>query len=147
MKLLTAVDFSPQTRKVLETARQLATALKAELWLVHAAAPEPVVRSYGAGARQDRERTAEEYRQEHRLIQEAAADAREVGIEATGLLVQGPPARMILKEAADLEADMIIVGSHGFGAVLGLLLGSVSKKILRKANCPVLVVPADRPDR
>lgn len=145
MKLLTAVDFSPQTGKVLEAARDLATALGAELWLVHAAAPEPVVvRGHGAGARRDRQQTAEEYRQEHRLIQDAAADAREAGIKTTGLLVQGPPAKMILKEAADLDADMIVVGSHGFGAVLGLLLGSVSKTVLRKANCPVLVVPADR---
>ena len=144
MKLLTAVDFSPQTGRVLDAARHLATALQAELWLVHAAAPEPVVRGYGAGARQDRKQTAREYREEHRLIQEAAADAREAGIKATGLLVQGPPAKMILKEAADLDADMIVVGSHGFGAVLGLLLGSVSKTVLRKADCPVLVVPADR---
>lgn len=144
MKLLTAIDFSPQTGKVMDAARYLATALEAELWLVHAAAPEPVVRRYGAADRQDRDKTAREYREEHRLIQEAAADARDAGIKATGLLVQGPPAKMILKEAADLDADMIIVGSHGFGAVLGLLLGSVSKTVLRKAGCPVLVVPADR---
>jgi nucleotide-binding universal stress UspA family protein len=39
---------------------------------------------------------------------------------------------------------MIIIGSHGFGPALEMLLGSVSKKVLRKARCPVLVVPIPR---
>jgi len=146
MKILVAVDFFPQTEQVLEIAQRQAAALDAELWLIHAAAPEPAFKGYGAGERSDRKQTANAYREEHRLIQEAAAAARDAGIEATGLLVQGPPAALILRQADELNADMIIVGTHGFGAAMSLLLGSVSRTVLKKARCPVLVVPAGRPE-
>lgn len=145
MKLLVATDFSPQTEKVLKVARRLAEALKAELWIVHVAAA-PAFKTYGAGERQDREETAAEFREEHRLVQEAAQAMRDAGIEATGLMVQGPPAKTILEEAARLEADLIILGSHGFGAVFKMLLGSVSSTVLKKSGRPVLIVPAARDD-
>lgn len=146
VKILVAVDFFPQTEQVLEIARRMAAALGAKLWLIHAAAPEPAFKGYGAGARCGRKQIADEYREEHRLIQEAAEATREAGIEATGLLVQGPPAQLILRQADELEADMIIVGTHGFGAAMSLLLGSISRTVLKKARCPVLVVPAGRPE-
>ncbi|MGB5622894.1 MAG: universal stress protein [Gammaproteobacteria bacterium] len=146
MKILVAVDFFPQTEQVLEVAKRQAAALGAQLWLIHAAAPGPAFKGYGAGERSDRKQTADEYRQEHRLIQEAAAAARDAGIEATGLLVRGPPATQILKQAEELDADMIVVGTHGFGAAMSLLLGSVSRQVLKKARCPVMVVPAGRPE-
>lgn len=143
MKLLVAADFSPRTRKILKVARRLAEALKAEVWIVHAAA-KPAFTSYGAGERQDREETAAELREEHRLVQEAAQSMRDVGIEATGLMVEGPPAKAIVDEAARMDADLIILGSHGFGAVFKMLLGSVSSAVLKKAACPVLIVPSEK---
>ena len=50
-------------------------------------------------------------------------------------LVPGPAS------ATDTEADMIVMGSHGRGAVRQLLIGSVSEGVLRAAECPVLIVP------
>ncbi|HMJ10924.1 MAG TPA: universal stress protein [Polyangiaceae bacterium] len=52
----------------------------------------------------------------------------------------GSPAREIAQLAADLDADMVIVGTHGHTAVRRLLLGSVTEGIMRLARCPVLVV-------
>jgi nucleotide-binding universal stress UspA family protein len=144
MKLLVATDFSPQTRKLLQVARRLGAALSAQVWLVHAMTPAPGVRDYGAGERRDGHEGEADSRNEQRLVREAAASLREAGIAATGLTVEGPPAKEILAQAKALDADMIIVGSHGFGAVFRLLLGSVSEKVLEKAACPVLIVPADR---
>jgi nucleotide-binding universal stress UspA family protein len=62
-------------------------------------------------------------------------------LSASGEIVAGPCADVILARAEELDADMIVVGSHGFGAVLRVLLGSVSAEILKKARCPVVVVP------
>jgi len=143
VKLLVAVDFSPQTEHILAAARDLARALGAQLWLMHVVAPPPVLpRHNDAGP--DQPPIALEDREQQRLIQEAADSARDAGVEATGVLVEGPPAKMILRQAATLQADMIIIGSHGFGPALEMLLGSVSKKVLKKARCPVLVVPIPR---
>jgi len=46
-----------------------------------------------------------------------------------------------LKEADRLEAGMIVVGTHGHGAVYDVLIGSYSAGIIRKSKLPVLVVP------
>jgi nucleotide-binding universal stress UspA family protein len=52
----------------------------------------------------------------------------------------------ICKVAADLNVDVIVVGSHGRGALERLLLGSVSDQVVRHAPCPVLVI-RPRPDQ
>jgi nucleotide-binding universal stress UspA family protein len=52
----------------------------------------------------------------------------------------GQPVREILDLAEEIGADLIVIGSHGRGAVGRLLLGSVSTAVLHGARCPVLVV-------
>jgi nucleotide-binding universal stress UspA family protein len=51
-----------------------------------------------------------------------------------------------LKEAADLDIDLIVVGSHGHGAMYQLLVGSISEGVLRRSNRPVLVIPTHERD-
>jgi len=58
----------------------------------------------------------------------------------------GDIAGTVCRVAADLHVDVIVVGSHGRGAIERILLGSVSEHIVRHAPCPVLVVrPAPKP--
>jgi nucleotide-binding universal stress UspA family protein len=57
-----------------------------------------------------------------------------------GEAVPGPPRAVILDEAANWGADMIVVGSHGYRAWESFLLGSVSKSIVSHAKCSVEVV-------
>lgn len=57
-------------------------------------------------------------------------------------LREGPVVPSILEAARDSNADLIVMGSHGKGGFERLALGSVTEKVLRKAPCPVLVVPA-----
>ncbi len=61
------------------------------------------------------------------------------GIEVRREVQQGPPARVLLGAAH--EADLLVVGSRGRGGFAGLLLGSVSQKVLHHASCPVVVIP------
>lgn len=56
------------------------------------------------------------------------------------LIIEGDPADEILKFAAEVGADLIAMGSHGRTGVMRLLMGSVSKKVLDQASCPVLIV-------
>ena len=55
-------------------------------------------------------------------------------------LLRGDPADEIVAYADTVDADLIVVGSRGHGAVASALLGSVSRGILREARRPVLVV-------
>ena len=76
----------------------------------------------------------------------AAKEAVETAAQATGLhdgqlrtvVGKGEPSRVILEEANG--ADLVVVGSHGLGGFSGMLLGSVSGRVLHRAACPVVVV-------
>lgn len=56
----------------------------------------------------------------------------------------GNPAAEILKAADRLNADLIVLGSHGKGALKYAFLGSVAEKVLRKSQRPVVVVPLNQ---
>jgi len=141
-KLLAAVDFSAVSKAVVDQAASLAEAFSAELTLLHVAAPDPDFVGYEAGPQHVRDARAKDLRTEHRDIQELADGLRERSVSARALMIQGPTVEKILEEAEQLQADTIVIGSHGHGALHRVLLGSVSEGVVRGARCPVLVVPA-----
>jgi nucleotide-binding universal stress UspA family protein len=145
MNILVAVDFSEATGVVLKAAAQQAQALTAHLWLIYVAEAQPDFVGYEAGPPTVREELAVHLRQRHQELQQRAEELRRSGIQVTALMEQGSTAVTLLHEAERLKADLLIVGSHGRGAMLHLLLGSVSEQVLKKATCPVLVVPIRSP--
>lgn len=141
MRILVALDLSEPTELIVQKAEELAKEMSAQVWVLHNAEPAPEVLEFRADPQAARDSLAEKFHSEHRQIQEIAKRLRKQGLEATALLVHGPTVEIILKEASDLDVDMIVVGSHGRSAVYQLLMGSVSEGILRESRCPVLIVP------
>ena len=141
MNILVCIDFSDSTEKVVSNSEKLAKSVSAKLWILHVAEPEPDFVGYDVGPQYIRDSLAEQFHQEHRLAQEIAEKMREKGLEATALLIQGPTAEVILETAEKVEADIIVIGTHGKGAVYHLLVGSVSEAVIHKAECPIFVVP------
>lgn len=139
--ILAAVDFSPATDPVIAQAAGLARAFGAALYLIHVAAPEPDFVGYEPGPDSVRKNVAAELRDVHRQVQERSAELRASGIDCTGLLVQGATAETLVKEAERLNADVIVLGSHGHGALHRALLGSVSEHVLHHAERPLLILP------
>ena len=78
-------------------------------------------------------------------IEGEAAKLREQGIE-TGVrfesIILGGPARSLADVAAETDADLIVVGTRGHSALAGVILGSVTQKLLHLAKCPVLCIPS-----
>ena len=64
----------------------------------------------------------------------------EPGVKVTGNILPGSPRSIILEEADRWRADLIVLGSHGYGAWQRLLLGSVSQAVVSHARCSVEVV-------
>jgi hypothetical protein len=64
--------------------------------------------------------------------------------EVDTTVVSGVPHRSILTTAAEIGADLIVMGLPDRGAVNHVVMGSTTTPVLRRANCPVLVVPANR---
>ena len=144
MKLLVCVDLSESTEIIVKKIEEITKALPAKVWLLHNAVPEPDVVEFKVDPRAARESLAKKFHVEHRQIQEIANRMRKAGVDTTALLVHGATVETILKEASELEVDMIVVGSHGRGAMYQLLVGSVSEGILHKSRYPVLVIPTHK---
>ena len=139
--ILVPVDFSDATDAVTARAAGLAQALQAQLILLHVAAPQPDFVGYEPGPQSVRDTVAKHLHEEHRQLQELEKKTAGKGVEVTSLLIQGYTAEKILKECERLKPELIVMGSHGHGALHNLLVGSVTEGVLRKAACPVMVVP------
>ncbi len=144
MKILVCVDLSESTEIIVNKIEELAKSLSAQVWLLHNAVPEPEHVEFKVDPLAARESLAKKFHVEHRQIQGIAERLRNAGVEATALLVHGATVETILQEASDVDADMIVVGSHGKGAMHQLLLGSISKGVLHKSSLPVLVIPTHK---
>jgi nucleotide-binding universal stress UspA family protein len=142
MRLLVPLDLSSATDRVLAATRAVARDSKAEVWLLHVGEPNPDFVGYETGSEAVRDVIAHEYRGEHRKLQEYAEALRAEGIETTALTIRGPTAATILNEAGRLGVELIVMATHGRGAVFDLLVGSVSHAVLRDSRVPVLLVPA-----
>lgn len=141
MNVIVALDFSDVTQDVLDVVERISATAGMKLFLVHVAEPDPDFVGWQAGPDVVRKQVAEEFRREHRQLDDMARKLREAGREATALLVQGPIVETILDQASDLKAGLIVVGSHGHGAAYDLVVGSISSGVIRRAGVPVLVVP------
>jgi len=143
--IIAALDFSNSTDGVLEMAAGLAKAHGAALHLLHVLEPEPTYTAYGF--------TPDEFPAIHAFQQEARKRAESKLVElvdkvkgevpgAESHLADGSPLQGILDLVKTLGADLVVLGAHGHGLVVSLLLGSVAEGMVRKATVPTLIVPA-----
>ena len=80
-------------------------------------------------------------------IRAQVADAQRDGVDVSFRLATAPAphaAHAIADIAREIDADAIVVGTRGHGTIAGLLLGSVTHRLLHIAPCPVVAVPATR---
>jgi nucleotide-binding universal stress UspA family protein len=140
--ILVPVDFSDATTAVIETARTLAGALGGNIVLLNVAEPEPDFVGFEPGPATVRVAVAHDFKAERQRLDELKGKLADTGREVTALHIQGPIAEKILEEAEQQHADLIVMGSHGHGALYELLVGSITTGVLKNAKCPVVVVPA-----
>jgi nucleotide-binding universal stress UspA family protein len=134
--ILIAVDGSEYSNKALAYARDMAQTYRATLWLVHVFAHPSDLLGYD-----DFEKLYAKRKCAGQLALDAATERLgESECTVREELVEGPEAESILNCAKKSQADIIIMGTRGMGAIKGLLLGSVSRKVIHCAHCPVMVV-------
>lgn len=127
MKILVPLDKSPLDAAVLPYAGKLGKRLRASLALLHVVTP---IRSLLPGA----VREAQSY------VQIVADELREKGVNADPYYAHGESADMILQVAAEMEADMIVMATHGRRGMGKLVLGSVAEVVVSAATVPVLLL-------
>jgi len=127
MKILVPLDKSPLDAAVLPYVGKLGKRLRASLALLHVVTP---LRSLLPGAA----REAQSY------VQLVADEMREKGLMADPYYANGESAEMILEVAAEVEADMIVMATHGRRGMGKLVLGSVADVVVSVATVPVLLL-------
>jgi nucleotide-binding universal stress UspA family protein len=141
-RLLLATDGSADASLAARAASDLAGITGAELHVVHVWRD---LRPAGlsAAAAVEHPRAARKWEQEAwELLDDQTRSLRNTGTPAAGVhLREGRPAEEIAELAEQLDADLVVLGSRGIGAVRRLVVGSVSEGVVGLAPCPVLVVP------
>jgi nucleotide-binding universal stress UspA family protein len=131
---LCAVDLSAPSRRALTHAAAFAASLQTRLVVLRVA-------EAAAGEIGERAAAADDVDAFVRsTLQQEATSARQVEI----MLRPGDPAHAILHAAAEISAGLIVVGTHGRGALVRAFIGSTAAAILRESAIPVAVVPLRR---
>jgi len=135
-----ANDGSEAAQRALPLVKEMARPDGALITIVHV-----VERVEGSGGVGPTRRVDEPQLQAdlERLSRELEADGFSVSLYIDAD-VGARPAHEIIKKVREVNADLIVVGSHGHTIIGGLLLGSVAYRLLHVAPCPVLVVPPER---
>jgi nucleotide-binding universal stress UspA family protein len=141
--LVVALDGSRSSAFAFDLALALANAEKSKLSICSVANPAP---TYGTSAPTTLvEDMLEDIRgNAQRIVDDALATAKSAGIPAEGATQFGEPAIEIVRYANALQADAIVIGTHGRSGTDRLLMGSVAEGVLRASSIPVLVVRSSR---
>ncbi|NTV91827.1 MAG: universal stress protein [Chlorobiaceae bacterium] len=138
--ILCPVDFSDASSKAVRYAQEFAAGMGAAISLLNVVEPRPM---------------AIDISLEYVPLEEDLAKAAEGDLEIlrqelmkAGVVVNcsveiGNPSDVILEQADHLDVNLIIMGSHGKKGLSRLIMGSVAETVVRKANCPVLIVKSN----
>lgn len=140
-KILVPVDFSACARAGLEYALRLAKAFRSELLLVHSVNVHVYALSdeYSMHEAPDiLARAEEDALEEMEKLQDEIARR---GFKVKTRVAAGPPFDQVCVIAQETKADLIVTSTHGRSGLKHALIGSTAEKIVRHADCSVLVVP------
>jgi len=134
--ILVPTDFSYAADHALSHAVQLAGRRRTGLALLHVVTPVLGPDLLFTSIRMDQPLMAKLSEQRlARLAQRMKLHPRRQAVRV------GSAAEEILRFAEEIKADLIVIGSHGHGALERMLIGGTTERVVRHAHCPVLVVP------
>jgi len=134
-KVLCPVDFSEQSLAALDVALKMVQQNDAALYLLNVA-PIP------AGAAGFQPVPMEPYpiveKDRHEQLEKLARKRVPAAVRCETLVISGDPAEQVLETARGLDADLIVMGTHGRRGLSHLVLGSVAERVVRESPIPVL---------
>ncbi len=134
--IVLAFDGSEYSRKALQCAKAIAERFEATLCLVHVFRNPSDLLGYA-----DYEKLFSKRKSAAQaVLDDALQELGHITFTVQEELQEGLEAEAILKVAESCKADLIVMGTRGLGAVKGLLVGSVSRKVIHYAECPVMAV-------
>jgi nucleotide-binding universal stress UspA family protein len=142
--ILAPVDFSGVTEAVVAEASALARTFGARVILLNAMQPPVITSEYAPFLENIGEIVSVGEKAAAKHLGQLQERIQAAGVSAETVQYTGAPVRFILKQAEEVKADYIVMGSHGHTAFYDLLVGSTTHGVLNKSPCPVVVVPDRR---
>jgi nucleotide-binding universal stress UspA family protein len=138
--IMVAVDGSGSSSRAIDVAAALAKLENAALVIVSVAGPSP------AATRREFQRIEHSAADPSETVSQAVLmDAQQragwADVRAKTIMLWGDPAEEVIKAVVSEKADALVVGRRGHSQLAGLLLGSVSQKLVSLSPCMVTVVP------
>jgi nucleotide-binding universal stress UspA family protein len=134
--IILAFDGSEYSNRALQYAKTFAERFEATLWLVHIFTHTSDLLGY-----EDYEKLYSKRKAGGQtLLNQALQELSNTRLDVREKLEEGPEAESILNIAKNCQADLIVMGTRGHGTLKGLLVGSVSRKVIHHSSCPVMVV-------
>lgn len=147
--ILVPTDFSQASELAVDAAAVLARQIGAKITLVHVHDPDALRPPATIGWSPEQKKGLEE--EVAKAVDQSFAALKKdklegVDIADTVVLHAPSPAGAICSYAEKIEADLIVIGTHGRTGLKHLLIGSVAERVVRHAPCPVLTLRTSRPD-
>jgi len=144
-KVLIAMDYDVTSQKVAEAGYELAHAMKAETILLHVVSELPFYYSaynYAHEFSVDIDMLADLKKSTQKFLDKAKKHLGDDAVKT--VLADGEVAETILKTAAALNADIIVMGSHSRKWLEDILMGSEAEDVLKKSRIPLLIIPTKK---
>ena len=138
-KIILATDFSESSEEASYHAVLLAQTFNAELQALHVFTPRPIGTNY-ASVQKEKQANEDFVLTRERGEKMLNKLANSFHVEANTIFAEGHAGPEIIRIAAEQNADLIVVGTHGYTGWNRLALGSVSEYIVRHSPCAVLTI-------
>ena len=139
-KIMTCIDFTEGTDRIIEKSVELAAAARAELCLIHVVPPKQETAESVCGKRSFPE-LARRLCKCNRNFDMIAERIKKAGISFTGIRMRGEAGQIIADEALKNQIDLIIMGAKNNSALHHLMAGSIAAEVIRKTAIPVTLIP------
>ncbi len=139
-KILVPIDFSEYSLKALNYAVEFAQVFQAELFLVYVIEPMVYPADFSMGQITIPEIDTSINSQAEEDIEKIIKERISGKVNAKGIIKTGRPFLEIIETASEIDADLIIIATHGMTGMEHLLFGSTAEKVVRKSPCPVLTL-------
>jgi nucleotide-binding universal stress UspA family protein len=141
-KILCPIDFSDPSFEVLETACEIARHFSSELIALHVIAPIPTLATgHISPSAMDAQKLLQKLEESSKkLLEENVAQRVPKGISVRCLVISGHPAEQIVDTAEHENADLIMIATRGQTGLKRRVSGSVTDKVVRLSECPVLII-------
>lgn len=137
-KILVPIDFSEYSKASLRYSCEFAKLFDANLFLIHVLEPVIYPPDFSMGQISIPSLNTEVGERAKQELENLCKACIEGDVRVTTIVKNGKPFYEIIETAEEIDADLIIIATHGHSGVEHILFGSTAEKVVRKAPCPVL---------